>query len=227
MMTAAAAHRVLLVEDNEAVGRQVVATLGGAGYEVDWIRRGDEAIAAVSDEHDLVILDLMLPGASGFEVLAQLRRQGVRTPVLIASACTDSRDKLRAQDLGARDYLTKPFWPQELLGRVAACLGRTAAPVHLGAISMGEVTIDVAARRVVVAGSPVPLARDEFDLLMALAQRRGAAVSRAGLLERMSPEDRGADPADIDALVSRVREKLGGAGTRIRAVWGVGYCWDA
>ena len=221
----AAIHRLLLVEDNEPLGLQMVAALDGAGYETDWIRRGDEAFGAAFADYSLVILDLMLPGASGFDVLEHLRRQGVRTPVLIASARSDTRDKMRALDLGAIDYITKPFWPQELLDRVAAHIAGPEA--HSDVIELGALTIDVAARLVRVAGDPVALTGSEFDLLAALARRRGAAVSRSWLLEQMPEEPRDTSVHVVDSHVSRVQAKLGREGARIKAVWGVGYRLDA
>ena len=223
----AATHRLLLVEDSEPLGLQMVAALDGAGYETDWIRHGGDALAAVFDRYSLVILDLMLPGASGFEILAHLRRQGVRTPVLIASASADSRDKLRALDLGAIDYLAKPFWPQELLDRVGAHLARLESQPGSDAIEVGELAIDMVARRVRVDGDSVVLTRAEFEVLAALARRRGGAVPRAWLLEQMTDEGSGTSPRALDQCVSRVKEKLGRAGARIKPVWGVGYRLDA
>lgn len=221
----AAIDRLLLVEDSEPLGRQVVAALTGAGYDTHWIRDGDEALATLIDGYSLVILDVMLPGASGFDILANWRRQGVSTPVLIASARTDSRDRLRALDLGACGYLTKPFWPQELLERVAAHLGFHEPPAP-GVISIGDLLIDVAGGVARLHGDPLPLSRDEFDLLSTLARRRGSAVSHASLFDQLTAPAGGSPAAAVDRAIAELHAKLGGIGARIKKVWGVGYRLD-
>lgn len=215
-------HRLLLVEDHEPLARQIVESLRAAGFEVDWIRDGDEALAAPFARYQLLILDLTLPGASGFEILAHVRREDVRVPVLILSAHNDTRDKVHALDLGADDYLTKPFWPQELVARVKARLRRPelrAADV----LQLGELSIDVGRHLVLVHNLPVDLTRAEFDILAALARRLGAAVSRAWLLEHIMGLESESTERTLDVHVSRLRKKLGPAGARIATVWGVGY----
>lgn len=213
---------LLLVEDSEQLGRQIVDALGAAGYPIDWIRDGDEALAAPFGRYALLILDLNLPGASGFEILEHLRRQDVQVPVLILSGRTDARDKVDALDLGADDYVTKPFWPQELVARVKARLRRPELRAA-DALEIGELSIDLAGRSVVVEGAPVELTRAEFDLLAALVRRRGTAVSRAWLLEHVMGLESEATERTLDVHISRVRKKLGPAGARISTVWGVGY----
>lgn len=215
-------HRLLLVEDNEQLGRQILESLAGAGFETDWIRDGDEALAAPFARYALLILDLTLPGASGFEILAHLRRQDVRVPVLVLSARNDTRDKVHALDLGADDYVTKPFWPQELVARVKARLRRPELQAS-DVVAIGELSIDVAGRTVLVEGQSIELTRAEFDVLAALARRRGAAVSRAWLLEHIMGLESEATERTLDVHVSRLRKKLGPAGARIATVWGVGY----
>ena len=118
--------RVLLVEDDEPLGTQVATSLRAAGYLVDWVTCGDDALAADFASFSLVILDLMLPGAHGFDVLKALRNDAHHVPVLVLSARHDAADKVRGLELGADDYLTKPFWPEELLARVRARLRRPA-----------------------------------------------------------------------------------------------------
>lgn len=215
-------HRLLLVEDHEQLGRQIIESLGAAGFETDWIRDGNEALAAPFARYQLLILDLTLPGASGFEILAHVRREDVRVPVLILSAHNDTRDKIHALDLGADDYLTKPFWPQELVARVKARLRRPELRAS-DVMQVGEMAIDVSRRIVLVDNQPIELTRAEFELLAALARRLGAAVSRAWLLEHIMGLESEATERTLDVHVSRLRKKLGPAGAHIATVWGVGY----
>jgi two-component system response regulator MtrA len=213
---------VLLVEDGPDLGRQIVESLTGAGFVVNWIRDGDEALAAPMARYHLLILDLTLPGASGFEILAHIRREDIRVPVLILSANKEEHDKVRALDLGADDYLTKPFWPNELVARVRARLRRPELRVG-DVLEIGEISIETTRREVIVGRQPVDLTRTEFDLLLALARRRGAATTRAWLLAHVRGFDSDSTERTLDVHISRLRKKLGPAGALLATVWGVGY----
>ena len=215
--------RVLLVEDDEKLGRQVTDGLAASGLEVEWIRRGDEAMAADFGVFALVILDLMLPGAHGFDILKALRADHHQVPVLVLTARQETVDKVRALELGADDYLTKPFWPEELIARVRARLRRPVMSPDSGLLACGPLGNDLAGRLVFVDGDRVDLTRTEFELVAALARRPGSAVSRAWLAEHVLDPARDGDERTLDVHVSRLRRKLGAAGRCIGTVWGVGY----
>jgi DNA-binding response OmpR family regulator len=213
---------ILLVEDDEKLGAQVVQALAAAGFSTRWITRGDEALGADFDGVALVVLDLMLPGAHGFDVLKRIRADRSPVPVLVLSARSDASDKVRALELGADDYMTKPFWPEELAARVRARLRRPTLDAP-SIVAVDALWIDVASRTVRVGSEAIELTRVEFDLLAALARRPGAAVSRGSLVDHVLDPARDGDDRTLDVHVSRLRKKLGDAGRLIVTVWGVGY----
>jgi two-component system response regulator MtrA len=215
------AQRVLLVEDDASLGQQIVDHLRAAGFEPTWVQDGREAMSLSAEPFALLVLDLMLPGAHGFDVLKHLRRVS-DVPMLVLSARNDTRDKVRALELGADDYVTKPFWPEELVARIQARLRRPALRREK-VVEAGDLAIDLEARRVHAAGRDVELTRVEFDLLAALARRPGAAVSRAWLAEHILDPDREGTERTLDVHISRLRKKLGATGRRVVTVWGVGY----
>jgi two-component system response regulator MtrA len=213
--------RVLLVEDDVRLGRQVVSHLEGVGLRVRWLRDGDEALLEDPSPYALVVLDLMLPGAYGLDVLKRYRSR-CEVPVMILSARNDTPDKVRALGLGADDYVTKPFWPEELVARVQARLRRPVLQ-RIDGVTLGPLTVDLDARRVTVEGRDVDLTRVEFDLLAALAKRPGAAVPRERLAEQVLDPERDGTERTLDVHVSRLRKKLGVAADCVATVWGVGY----
>ena len=213
---------VLVVEDDEALGTQLCRHLQAAGHSTIWWRMGH----AIHPDHpplvDLVVLDLMLPGASGFEVLEQLRAAS-DVPVLVLSARDSSDDKVRALRLGADDYLTKPFWPEELLERVRARLRRPVL-ARSDLLELGPLSVDLARRSVAVDGNSVALTPIEYTILEALCRRPGAAVTRRWLTANVLDPDSRANPRTLDVHVSRLRKKLGR--NLVATVWGVGYRLD-
>jgi two-component system response regulator MtrA len=219
------ALRVLLVEDDEKLGRQIVSHLEQAGYPTTWVRDGEQAMGTSPAPFGLLILDLMLPGAHGLDVLKRLRRES-DLPVLVLSARNETTDKVRALALGADDYVTKPFWPEELLARVQARLRRPVLQ-RSGVLRAGELEIDLSARRVRVEGRELELTRVEFELLAALARRPGAAIPRGFLVEHVLDPDREGTERTLDVHVSRLRRKLGPCAACVATVWGVGYRLEA
>jgi two-component system response regulator MtrA len=217
--------RILLVEDDEKLGRQIVEHLQGAGLEAAWLREGTSALSVEPQGFALLVLDLMLPGAHGLDVLKHWRGR-CDVPVLVLSAKQDAQVKVRALELGADDYMTKPFWPEELVARVQARLRRPQL-ARAGRVECGPIALEPAARRAWVGADEVDLTRVEFDLLHALACRPGAAIARAWLVEHVLPVERDGTERTLDVHVSRLRKKLGAAGPRLHTVWGVGYRLDA
>jgi DNA-binding response OmpR family regulator len=217
--------RILLVEDDEALGQQIVDRLRKSGFEPTWLRTGPAAMHANPADHDLVVLDLMLPGRHGLDVLKHFREQA-EVPVLVLSARNETATKVRALELGADDYLTKPFWPEELIARVQARLRRPVLQKG-DIVELGAVRIDLGGRRLFVGQDEVDVTRIEFDLLAALAAHPGVAVSRQWLVSNVLDPDRDGTERTLDVHVSRLRKKLGARAGKVVTVWGVGYRLDA
>jgi two-component system response regulator MtrA len=211
---------VLVVEDDPVLGAQVVELLKGAGYEPIWWTQGRRITASTRPDVALVVLDLMLPGAYGLDMLKDLRAC-CETPVLVLSARNDSADKVRALQLGADDYMTKPFWPAELVERVRARLRRPT--LHRdGAIEVGPLRLDTRQREAYVDGRRVELTRVELELLAALARRPGEAITRQWLVLNVLDPTRDGGERTLDVHVSRLRKKLGEPAL-VETVWGIGY----
>jgi two-component system phosphate regulon response regulator PhoB len=221
-------ERVLVVDDEADIVALVAYHLVKAGYRVSTASSGPDAIAAARQERPaLVVLDLMLPGASGYDVLEQLRNQPATRDiaVLMLTARREEQDRIRGLSLGADDYLTKPFSPPELVLRVGAILRRMSAggsgPTDI--LNVGAITIDREEHRVSVGGSLVELTPTEYKLLLILAERRGRVQSRAHLLETVWEAAPDIQTRTVDMHVQRLRTKLGDAGDLIETVRGFGY----
>ncbi|HPF41192.1 MAG TPA: response regulator transcription factor [Phycisphaerae bacterium] len=225
---------LLIVDDDVELCELVREYLAGQGFHVDAAHDGERGAAiALEGRHDLIILDVMLPGIDGFEALRRLRGR-VNTPILMLTARGDDVDRIIGLELGADDYLAKPCNPRELAARVRAILRRVHDPARLMAapsnarIEVEDVTVNVASREAQLAGEPLSLTSSEFDLLTLLLRNAGAVVERGELFRRVL--DRDGDPFDrsIDMHISHLRRKLGPRqdGTmRIKAVRSVGYLY--
>lgn len=223
-----AAERVLVVDDEADIVALVTYHLAKAGYRVSTASNGAEALAAARSERPaLIVLDLMLPGMSGIEVLEQLRANEATRDigVLMLTARREETDRIRGLSSGADDYLTKPFSPQELVLRVAAILRRLrAAGSATGGLStIGPLAIDRAAHRVLVEDEEIELTPTEYKLLLTLVDRRGRVQSRAHLLETVWDAAPDIQTRTVDMHVQRLRTKLGAAGDMIETVRGFGY----
>ncbi|MFM1943235.1 MAG: hypothetical protein RI897_2217 [Verrucomicrobiota bacterium] len=213
--------RVLLVEDEVDLLDSLALALREAGYAVDTAEDGEEGLyKAQSWDYDLVVLDVMLPGLDGWEVLRRLR-EGKRTPVLMLTARDTVADRVRGLDIGADDYLTKPFDLDELLARVRALIRRGAGQAS-SRIEMGDVVVDTASRLVWRGGEEVGLTAREYGLVEYLVLHRGSVVTRTELYEHLFDEDDSTMSNLLDVHVSNVRKKLGHDFIVTRR--GHGYC---
>jgi DNA-binding response OmpR family regulator len=225
--------RILVVDDEPHIREVVRAYLARDGHVVLTAADGDEALAiARRDAPDLIVLDVMLPRRSGFEVLRELRAGGSTAGVVMLTARDEVIDRVAGLETGADDYLTKPFEPRELVARVDAVLRRTAGerhqpPADTDAVGTHfDLEIDQAAHEVRRAGSALALTRAEFDLLAALAARPGIALSRAQLGDQVFGEDFDAYDRTIDSHIKNLRHKLGSrpdGGSYVETVRGIGY----
>jgi len=224
----AVTDRVLVVDDEPEIVALVAYHLAKAGYRVATAAAGQDAIDIARRERPaLIVLDLMLPGMSGFEVLEVLRADDNTrdVAVLMLTARREEVDRIRGLSLGADDYLTKPFSPQELVLRVAAILRRVSQPQNTSAdvLSVGPLKIDRAALTVQVDEQPIELTPTEYKLLLTLAERRGRVQGRGHLLETVWEAAPDIQTRTVDMHVQRLRSKLGAAGDLIETVRGFGY----
>jgi two-component system phosphate regulon response regulator PhoB len=223
-----APHRILVVDDEPDITALVAYHLAKEGYRVTTAGNGSDALRSAREERpDLVVLDLMLPGLSGFDVLADLRRREEtrEVGVILLTARKEEPDRIKGLSLGADDYLAKPFAPKELVLRVAAILRRLAAPPVAtgGRLTAGPITLDRSAHRVTVRDRELELTATEFKLLDRLIERRDRVQSRTHLLESVWRAQPDIQTRTVDMHVQRLRTKLGAAGAWIETVRGVGY----
>ncbi|NMO92587.1 response regulator [Actinomycetospora sp. TBRC 11914] len=227
------APRVLVVDDDEAVRTLASWQLESDGFAVDQAGDGEEALTAIdADRPDLVVLDLTMPGVGGLDVLRRVRGATATEalPVIVLSGRSGETDRIVGLDLGADDYLVKPFSPGELAARVRSVLRRTRPVAGTGpAVVCGHLALDAAAREITVAGEPVELTAREFDLLAFLVAHPRQVFSRAQLLAQVWRSEGWQGEATVTEHVHRLRGKLGldpEARPRIRTVRGVGYQLD-
>jgi DNA-binding response OmpR family regulator len=223
---------VLVVDDEPMVRDVLERYLRKEGFEVDVAVDGDDALErAAAGNPDLVLLDLMLPKRDGYEVFGVIRERS-QVPVIMLTARGEETDRVVGLELGADDYVTKPFSPREVVARVRSVLRRSAGPTTSvpATIELGDLTIDVARREVAVRGKPVRLTRKEFDLLHHLASHPGVTFSRTQLLEDVWDFAWDGDSATVTVHVRRIRAKIEedpSAPRRLITVWGVGYRFEA
>jgi DNA-binding response OmpR family regulator len=222
-VTVAGAPQLLLVEDEESIGSLVSAYLEQSGYRVAWVRSGEEALQTLERlEPRMVILDIGLPGADGFDVCRDIRSRSA-VPILMLTARDEEADRVAGLEVGADDYVSKPFSPRELAARVKALLRRTEPTAPLTQrLEVGDVVLDPQAREVTVSGEPVELTGKEFDLLAYLLENAGIVVSRDQLLDRVWGMSYAGGTRTVDVHVAQLRRKLGRPDS-IRTFRGSGY----
>jgi DNA-binding response OmpR family regulator len=218
-------QKVLVVEDEESIASFVAMYLKKGGFAVSVATSGAEALAkAASESPALIVLDLALPDIDGIDVCRRIRQRS-DVPILMLTARDDDVDKIIGLEVGADDYLTKPFNPRELVARVKSVL-RRAAPtrrrLESAVLAHGELLIDAGRREVTVTGAQIALAPKEFDLLWELLDHRGLVLTRDQLLERVWGYTFAGDTRTVDVHVRQLRRKLGDA-CPVVTVWGVGY----
>ena len=218
--------RILVAEDDPVLGDGLLRSLRQADYAVDLAADGSRADAILSTQpYDLVILDLGLPLLDGFDVLKRLRRRGSKTPVLILTARDALDERVKGLDLGADDYLTKPFELPELEARVRALI-RRGQSASSSLLEHGNLTLDIAGRRAVLNGAALDLSAREFGVLEVLMLRSGRVVSKDQLAEQLYDLDAEVGANAIEVYTHRLRKKLEPAGIRIRTIRGLGYLLD-
>jgi DNA-binding response OmpR family regulator len=224
---------VLVVDDDQTVREVVVSYLKAAGHSVSEAADGAAALDAMrARPADLVVLDLMMPGLDGLEVCRRLRAGGDDVPVIMLTALGSEQDRVIGLELGADDYVTKPFSPRELVLRVDSILRRTASDPAMAlpeVLTDGELVVDAGRHEATLAGAPLALTSREFDLLRYLLAHPGEALSRDDLLREVWGWTIG-DQSTVTVHVRRLREKVEPDPTnptRLVTVWGVGYRWEA
>jgi len=227
-------NRLLIIDDDQSLVSLLKRFLEGEGFHVDAAYDHDSGLrAALAAEHELIILDVMLPGGTGFELLKILRQQS-SVPVLLLTARGEAVDRILGLEIGADDYLAKPFDPRELVARIRAIFRRTREAATPGArtdhdevLTVGDITMSLATRTVTCANAPVDLTSVEFNVLELLLRNAGSVVTREQIAEVALGRPLNAFDRSVDVHVSRLRKKLSGCPTSaeelIRPIRGVGY----
>jgi len=219
--------KLLVVDDEPNIIELNRMYLEGAGYQVVTARTGPEALDRFRSERpDLVVLDLMLPGIDGLSICREIRQQGA-TPIIMLTARTEDVDRIVGLELGADDYVTKPYNPRELVARVRAVLRRTNPPAETAApatvLQLGDVALDPARRTVTVSDEPISLRTKEFDLLQCLLEHQGLVLSREQLLSQVWGYDYAGETRTVDVHVAGLRKELRASNVAVETVWGIGY----
>jgi two-component system, OmpR family, response regulator TctD len=215
--------RILLVEDNEDLGEALEKRLRSAGHSVEWVRDGNDVVAtAEGDDFDAVVLDLMLPNRDGIGLIAELRKRKFNAPILVITARSEIDDKVSLLDLGADDYLVKPFDLRELEARLRALIRRTGGQTTSTLVA-GNLEMDLAGLNASIDGRSLELGRREFRLLEILVTHAGKVVPKERLMNQLFNFDETVSVNALELHISRLRKKLETADVEIGTVRGVGY----
>ena len=217
---------IMVVDDDQDLSEMLGIVLNGAGMEVDLVSRGDEAIEVFrNSQPDLVLLDIMLPGADGIEVCREIRKQSTRVPIVMLTAKSDVHDIVKGLEAGADDYMVKPFKPSELVARIRTRLRRTNSEIN-SKLTIGDLVIDIVEHTVSRGNKEIPLTRLEFELLVALAKEPGRVFTREALLGEVWGYRHSTDTRLVNVHIQRLRAKIEydpEIPTIILTVRGVGY----
>ncbi|WP_180316741.1 response regulator transcription factor [Shouchella shacheensis] len=225
--------RILIVDDERNMRQLVRVYLTSEGYHLDEASSGMEAMNKVQQQvYDVLILDIMMPGTDGWEVCQRLRRTGAETAILMLTAKTDVEDRVKGLNLGADDYLVKPFAPEELVARVNALLRRKhrLSTEDSRKVVFQELLINPDLYEVKIAGKPVELTSKEFDIFYLMAKRTERVYTRENIMEQIFSMSEGHGPRTIDTHIKNIRIKLKNGGlpfNPIKTVWGVGYKFNS
>ncbi len=228
MITEVDDMRVLIAEDERKLGKFVKAGLTECGFDVDWVQNGDEAFDHLSHrQYDAAVLDIMMPGRDGLSILRQLRSAGNSIPVLLATARTSLDERIEGLNLGADDYVSKPYYVEELAARLTAIVRRGAAGGASSVLHVGDVVLDLVRHEATFGDTVIPLTAREFSLLEYLMRSPGRVRTRTQILEHVWGYNFDPETNVVDVAIRRIRKKFtdanGDAG--IESVRGVGYCF--
>ena len=219
--------RILVVEDDKDICTLLSFHLKANGFETDMAYSGTDAKAKLAKGgYGLAILDILLPGLSGVEILKYIRTESPvpELPVIMASALDDEADIIAALELGADDYITKPFSPKILAARVRSVIRRSGNRTEKGAVrTENGIFLDPGTRKCTINDVPVVLTATEFDMLLALIQEGGRVLTRSEIIGKIKGDDYPVTERSIDVQIAAIRKKLGALGSAIRTVWGIGY----
>ena len=219
--------RILVVEDDADISTLISFHLKSHGFTPDCAYNGLDAIKMVdSGDYALVLLDILLPGLSGIEVLRHIRTESTEKniPVIVTSAMTDEMDIIKALELGADDYITKPFSPRILIARVKSAIRRSEGMAQDDRVSTeGGLILEKSTRKAFSDGKEINLTATEFDTLSSLIRATGRVISRSEIIETIKGEDYPVTERSIDVQIASIRKKLGEKGQYIKTVWGIGY----
>ncbi len=232
-MTAPSPKRILLVEDDPDIADLLALHLGDEGYEAEVVDNGDDGLdRALSGDHDLIVLDIMLPGTDGFDICRRVRQEKRATPILMVTAKSEEVDKVLGLELGADDYITKPFSVREVLARVKAMFRRVAVDQEAQRetdeerIEIGDLVVEPPKRRATVRGEAVDLTSKEYELLLLFARHPGRAYSRDELLDEVWGYQYSGYSHTVNTHINRLRNKIEPDPSEpryVKTVWGVGY----
>ncbi|MEM8540892.1 MAG: response regulator transcription factor [Pseudomonadota bacterium] len=219
--------RIAVVEDNKPLALGIAKAFEAEGHGVDLLHEGASAVDFLNTEnHDLIILDVNLPGRSGLEVLSDLRETATQTPIMMLTARDELGDKVEGLDRGADDYLTKPFELAELMARARALLRRAGKDI-MPKIQLGKIEFDPAAKQILLGDELIDLPRREYALFEVLINSKGGVVSKAQILDHLYGTGADVEDSAVELYVHRLRKKLTNSGTEIKTVRGLGYCFRA